>query len=112
MYQIAIAVRDTKLFLVATIVRSSYTDVYVNWPREHVRGWKPHASYHASGQHHQKSFGVKAIVKQREKPDTDFKGDANLARFGVSTDEYKIMNIVCEPNDFNEVFEIPDEILS
>ena len=56
----AIAVRDgTDLFLILSIRRGPKGDVYVNWPRPHDPKWKPHASFHASGQHHQKSFDHK-----------------------------------------------------
>jgi hypothetical protein len=106
MLEIAIAVRDTDLFLIATVVRKGSTDVYVNWPRDHVVGWKPHSSYHASGQHHQKSFGYKAAVQQKQKPDAAFVGNANVVRFGLASGEHKVLNLTCDPNDFGGVFEI------
>ena len=92
MRQIAIAVRDTDLFLLATVVRASAADVYVNWPRDHVLGWKPHTSYHASGQHHQKSFGKTFAVQKKQKPDPSFKGTVNLVSFGVATGEHTAIN--------------------
>ena len=107
MQQIAIAVRDADLFLVATVVRAAATDVYVNWPRNHVVGWKPHTSYHASGQHHQRSFGKALLVRKKQKPDVTFKGTVNLVSFGVATGEHTDVNVRCDPKDFSAVFEIP-----
>jgi hypothetical protein len=105
-HQIAIAVKDADLFLLATVVRTG-TDVYVNWPRDNVAGWKPHTSYHASGQHHQKSFGKAFAVQKKQKPDPAFKGTANLVVFGVATGEHAAVNVRCDPKDFNAVFEVP-----
>jgi hypothetical protein len=107
MQQIAIAVRDTDLFLMAAVVRAAATDVYVNWPRDHVVGWKPHTSYHASGQHHQKSFGKAFDSRKKQKPDSSFKGTVNLVSFGVATGEHTAVNVRCDPKDFSAVFEIP-----
>ena len=107
MQQIAIAVRDADLFLLATVVRAAATDVYVNWPRNHVVGWKPHTSYHASGQHHQKSFGKAFLVQKKQKPDVTFKGTVNLVSFGIAAGEHTTVNVRCDPKDFSAVFEIP-----
>jgi hypothetical protein len=107
MQQIAIAVRDTDLFLIATVVRAAATDVYVNWPRDHVVGWKPHTSYHASGQHHAKSSGRAFGVRKKQKPDPSLKGTVNLVSFGVATGEHRAVNVRCDPRNFGAVFEIP-----
>jgi hypothetical protein len=106
-HQIAIAVGDAELFLLATVVRAAATDAYVNWPRDHVGGWKPHTSYHASGQHHQKSFGKAFDVRKKQKPDRAFKGTVNLVSFGIATGEHMAVNVRCDPKDFTAVFEIP-----
>ncbi len=107
MHQIAIAVKDGDLFLIATVVRAAATDVYVNWPRDHVAGWKPHTSYHASGQHHQKSFGSALDVQKEQKPDVTFRGTRTVVSFGVATGEHAAVNVRCDPKDFSAVFEIP-----
>jgi hypothetical protein len=107
MHQIAIAVKDTELFLMATVVRATANDVYVNWPRDHVPGWKPHTSYHASGQHHQKSFGNALHVRRKQKPDPGFKGTVNIVSFGIATGEHTAINVRCDPKNFVAVFEVP-----
>jgi hypothetical protein len=106
-HQIALAIRDAELFLLATVVRAAATDVYVNWPRYHVVGWKPHTSYDASGQHHQKSFGKAFDARKKQKPDPAFKGTVNLVSFGVATGEHTAVNVRCDPKDFIAVFEVP-----
>src|SRR2546422_6410023 len=102
MREIAVAVRDGDLFLLATVARAAAADVYVNWPREHVAGWKPHTSYHASGQHHQKSFGKAFSVKRKQKPDAAFKGTVNVVSFGLATGEHTALNIRIQPQDFDD----------
>ena len=104
---IAIAVRDTDLFLMATVVREQTSDVYVNWPRTHEPDWKPHASYHASGQHHQKSFGKALGIQHKQKPDAHFKGTKAVVSFGVATGEPKAVSVPCDSSDFTAVFELP-----
>ncbi len=115
MQQIAIAVRDDDLFLLATVVRSTATDVYVNWSRDHVVEWKPHTSYHASGQHHQKSFGKALDVRKEQKPDVTFKGTRTVVSFGVATGEHTAVNVRCDPKDFSagtSVLDLPDDLSS
>ena len=107
MHQIGIAVKDGDLYLIATAVRAAATDVYVNWPRDHVAGWKPHTSFHASGQHHQKSFGKALGVRNEQKPDVTFRGTRTVVSFGVATGEHTAVNVRCDPKDFSAVFEIP-----
>lgn len=108
MQTIAIAVRDNELFLEATVVRTVAGDVYVNVVRDHDPVWKPHISYHASGQHHHKSYGVAPTPPQRkQKPDTKFKGTANVDSFGLASGEYKLFVQPCDPSNYSAVFEIP-----
>jgi hypothetical protein len=70
-------------------------------------GWKPHTSYHASGQHLQKSFGKAFDVKTKQKPDPAFKGTVNLVSFGVATGEHTAVDVRCDPKNFIAVFEVP-----
>jgi hypothetical protein len=111
MRHIAIAIRDVNLFLEATVVRKASTDVYVNFPRDHVPMWKPHSSYHQSGKHHQKSFGKAFLGQKKQEPDFAFKGTENLVAFGIDSSGYKNLNLRCDPNDFSDVFEIPAALL-
>ena len=106
MYKIALCIRDADSFLIATVVRVGATDVYVNWPRNHIKGWKPHTSYHASGRHHQKSFGKAFNVRQEQKPNTTFKNTRNVISFPVATDHHKKVNTRVQPRDFDATFEI------
>jgi hypothetical protein len=58
----AIAVRDGKdLWLFLWLKRDATGDVYVFWPIDE-KGRNPHASYHASGRSHQKSYN-KALTR-------------------------------------------------
>jgi hypothetical protein len=108
----AVVVRDSAdLFLFLSLARAASGDVYVNilhnqqglgWER-----WKPHSSYHASGQHHQKSFGRKGLVYRRQKPDANFRGTENVVTMGIVRDEARRLNTPCEMTDFQEAFEIP-----
>jgi len=109
----AVAVRDCfDLFLFLTVCRAQKGDVYVNFPRENKRGWKPHSSYHASGQHHQKSYGHKILVRKGEKPDLTFTGTQNVVTTGIAADEPRAINSPCQAADFEGVFEIPISDLS
>jgi hypothetical protein len=105
---IAIAVRDgADLFVFLTIRRGPEGDVYVNNPRTDPN-WKPHTSYHASGQHHHKSFGHKgALVRLRQKPDASFLGTENVVTQGIASDDPREINWPCEVKDYDDVVEIP-----
>lgn len=103
----AIAVRDGKeLFLFLSICRDQQGNVYVNFPRDYEPDWKPHSSFHASGQHHQKSFGRKEFVRHRQKPDVNFRGVENVVTTGIASDEPRALNIPCQSASFEGVFEI------
>lgn len=104
----AVAVRDDKeLFLFLSICRGSEGDIYVNFPRDYEPDWKPHSSFHASGQHHQKSFGHKYMVRQEQKPDETFWGSKNVVSTGIAADEPRAINTSYQATDFQGVFEIP-----
>jgi hypothetical protein len=81
-------------------------DVYVNWPRDDLK-WKPHASFHASGQHHQKSHNRKMALAHCEKPDANFRGARMVAGTPISADEPRTINRPCELVAFGGVVEIP-----
>ena len=111
MQKIAIAISDAELFLVATVVRATATDVYVNWPRDYIPEWKPHTSYHASGQVHHKSFGRKFGIQQKPKPTVGFTGTVSVVSFGIAVGEHTALNLRCDPQIFNAVFKIPVALL-
>jgi hypothetical protein len=107
----AVAVRESnELFQFLTIARDPQGNVYVNilhnrqgpeWER-----WKPHASYHASGQHHQKSFGHKSLVFFRQRPDENFRDAVNVVTMAIPVDEPRRLNKPRDTTEFHDVFEI------
>ena len=104
----AITVRNGKdIILFLSICRGTNGDVYVNFPRDKAPEMEPHSSFHASGQHHQKSFGYISMFRQRQKPDANFRGSANVVTTGIATDEPRDMQTPFQKDAFQEVFEIP-----
>ena len=103
----AVAVRDGDLFLFLSVSRSHAGDVYVNFPRDQVEKYEPHSSYHASGQHHQKAFEKKALVKHQQKPNSNFQGTENVLTTSIASEEPRAVNTLCKVEEFQEVFEIP-----
>lgn len=109
----AVAVREPEgLFLVVSIVRPVTGDVYVNWPRDGVPGWKPHTSYHASGQHHHKAFGKIGLKRTSTPPNADFSGEKNVVTMAVSPGDHRAVNVPCVESDYAEVFEVPSSQLT
>jgi hypothetical protein len=104
-----VVVRDADLYLHLRIVRDPKTDVYVNWPWEAFdSGCKPHTSWHASGQYHNKSYNHKlGRVANRQKPNTAFTDTENLITTDISLEKVRAFNAPCEVEDFTDVFEIP-----
>jgi hypothetical protein len=93
--------------LVLSIRRGPRGDVYVNFPRDGDPQWRPHSSYHESGQHHQKGSGFKALIRHRQKPNRDFCGIENIVRKGIAVDEPRAIGKVVRATDFDEAIEIP-----
>jgi hypothetical protein len=115
----AVAVRDgPDLLLLVTINRGPKGDIYVNLLHRDgympggVSGWNPHTSRHASGQQHDKSFNRKLRVYHRLPPDANFPGIDNIVSFGVARRDARTIKEPCVPGDFDEVFEIPADLLS
>ena len=109
----AVAVREPEgLFLVVSIVRPVTGDVYVNWPRDGVPGWKPHTSYHASGQHHHKAFGKIGLKRQSTPPNADFNGEKNVVTMSVNPGDHRAVNVPCVESNCAEVFEVPSSQLT
>ena len=108
----AVTVRDEELFVVLTVRRKSESDVYVHLPRNGAAGSSFHASYHASGQFHHKSFGrtrpSKALLlKHRQRPTPAFQGNENIMQTSLAADLARNVGIICRPEEFKRVFEIP-----
>ena len=102
----AVAVRDGgDLFVLITIVRDPKGDVHVNSPRPDPN-WKPHASYHASGQHHAKSFNHQSFVRCRQRPDQNFRGTVALEHLVIGPSDHRAIKWPCQSSDFHDVFEI------
>ena len=70
--------------------------------------WKPHGSWHASGQYHHKSYNHKLLpVQQRQKPDASFTDTGNLVTTEARLASVHAVNITCNPAEFTDVIEIP-----
>jgi hypothetical protein len=109
----AIGVDDGATFwIVLTIRRSAQGDVYVNFPRDATPGWKPHASYHSSGQHHQKSFNQKGALQHLSKPDANFKGSVNVVTTGLATGEAQAIGLKKDPVEFDDSLRILEAEIS
>jgi hypothetical protein len=109
----AVAIRDgNDLFLHSIVRRSRKGDVYFHYAHEQFGPrWKGHASYHCSGQHHHKSFGQKALVRQCQRPDANFRGVANVITTNVSAGDARAIYVPCDPTRFDDLFEIADSDL-
>jgi hypothetical protein len=104
----AVAVRDDELYLFFRITRSP-SGVYVMIPMkspEERKEWNPHASYHASGEHFQKSYDQKFSPRQRQKPDSTFQGVEYIMARPIAAREPRAFNVRCKAEEFYEVFEI------
>jgi hypothetical protein len=109
----AVAVRDgSDLLTVLTIKRDICGDVYSNPQalRRHIPNFEPHASYHASGQRHSKSFREqKAVLVQKrlQRPDRNFRGTAQAGDdLLIGPDDPRAINLPCQRSDHDDVFEI------
>lgn len=109
----AVAVRNGPgLFKWLTVVREPQGDIYVNVPSE-APDRKLHVSYHASGQHHMKSFGQADFVPRKTiKPDVEFRGAVNVCWWAIAADEARTLDDPCHPEEFSGVFEIPTDQVS
>ena len=65
-----------------------------------------HASLHASGQFHLKGSGFTFMEMKRVKPDANFKGHVQLTMTPISLRGAHGVKAVCEPTQFNDVFEL------
>ena len=102
----AVAVRDGEELYLLIIVNREGDNVYVNSLRPAVPEWNPHASYHASGQHHVKSFNHRSFVRCRQRPDQNFRGIAAVEHLVIGPSNHRAINWPCRLSDFHDVFEI------
>jgi hypothetical protein len=105
----AVAIRDgVKLWLTLWVRCSARGDVYIFVPRGN-RDWNPHASYHADGTFHHKSYDVVVtpVTQKRQSPVGAFKGTECLGKYmGHGTG-----NAECDPAAYSGVFELAPGIL-
>jgi hypothetical protein len=105
----AVAVRDgPDLLTVLTLERGINGDVYSNIARPHIPDFKPHTSYHASGQRHAKSFnGPPMLRRHLQRPDRNFRGTEQVENVPISPDDPRAINLSCQRSNYDDVFEIP-----
>ncbi|HUQ84902.1 MAG TPA: hypothetical protein VM077_01130 [Candidatus Limnocylindrales bacterium] len=94
------------------INRSSEGDVYVNFNKRDNKH-KPHSSYHASGQLHHKSYNWKLFPpRKKQPPKSSFTGSESIITTSIKKGDGRAWNRICMPNDFQEIMEINDEIIT
>ena len=115
-YGIVVSHPDGARRLFGRISRSAKGDVYANWmvdepPRNPgVPLWKPHASYHASGQVHAKSHNRIGIQKMRQVPDSSFRGTEPIEATNADRALSRALPAVTEI--FDDVFELDASLIS
>lgn len=116
----AVAVQDgITLWLFLEIVRKLAGDVYVEPPVGWALPWRPHFSYHASGQSHIKSFDYRQRPKERpimvhrgQKPDTYFVGSRQIVSLGIWLSGVRSMKQPCREGDYHGVFRLDASAIS
>jgi len=102
----AAAILDEKgLWLLARIKRSK-SGIYFLMQRD-TPDWNPHASHHAKGVSHVRSYDWTHFETQRQRLDGSFRGVQTLFSMGISTAEEALYNIPCDAAKFDDVFQIP-----
>jgi hypothetical protein len=116
----AIAVTDAQgLHLVARVARRP-SGIYYLIPRDTEAfqidsdvNWDPHASYHADGSHHVKSFGRLALTRTKRQPlDSSFSGAEPLFAQSFQPGELTRLPVLSDAPAFANVFEIPIDRLN
>ena len=108
-FRYAVAIRDgAELLLTLWVRRSPKGEFFVFQPRGD-RDWNPHTSLHVDGTFHMKSRNqVTLPPQQRQRPDS-IKASECLGAYGGHGP--KSVGAICDPQDFNGVFEVPPGIL-
>jgi hypothetical protein len=102
--------------LFGRVTRADAGDIYVNWEvveapaKPGVAPWKPHASYHASGQIHSKSHNRIGIKKYRPVPNATFKGVQPIE--ATNADRALSNTLPCVAEQFDDVLEIDSALIS
>jgi len=104
---------DRRLF--GRVRRSSNGDVYAIWaedesPRSLAKGSNAHASYHASGRLHSKSYDRQAIVKRLQVPGPQFQGTQPIE--ATNADRASSSTLPLMTGHFDDVFEVPLNLIS
>lgn len=116
----AIAVRDAQgLHLVARVARRP-SGIYYSIPRDakafqidSAENWDPHASYHADGTHHIKSFGQLALTRVKRQPlSSAFSGAEPLFAQSFQPRDLHNLPMLSDASVFADVFEIPVDRLT
>jgi hypothetical protein len=105
----AVAVRDDNLYLFLRIRRNPRGEIFVIIPMESPderKLWNPHASYHADGQHFQKSYDRKVSPRQKQRPDSTFRGAEYILTRPIAAHEPRAFKVPSTPREFSEVFEL------
>src|ERR1700680_4932007 len=88
---LAVAVRDGADLFLWIRLRRAASGIYYMIPTgrddPEWKKWDPHGSQHKDGRFHHKSFGQKIFPVERQKPDSNFKGTAQLITRPISSDE-------------------------
>ncbi len=107
----AVAIRNGGPFLYLRITRHATGDVYVvHVTHPAFRKRALHASYHADGWYHLKSYGHRLLIRRGSRPDANFRDPVTF--WGMSIAAGDGFATPCNPADFDEVFEIPMSSLS
>ena len=115
-YGIVILHPDGSKRLFGRVTRADAGDIYVNWevvepqPKPGVAPWKPHASYHASGQLHSKSHNRIGIKKARPAPKPAFTGAEPIET--TNADRALSGTLPCVAEQFDDVLEIDSALIS
>lgn len=105
-YLYAVAIRDGSNLWLTLWVRRARENVYVMVPRAE-RKWTPHASYHADGALHVKSYGLKTVSAIRQPLTGAFKGTESVwCLTGHDTN-----GVICDPASFAGVVEVDSGVL-
>src|SRR5262245_28897971 len=115
-YGIIILRRDGSKRLFGRITRADAGDIYVNWEvvestlKPGMPRWKPHASYHASGQLHSKSHNRITIKKARPAPSSGFAGAEPIE--ATNADRALSEALPCVSEQFDDALEIDSALIS